>query len=350
MAGREQAKDQAGMRTLYARVLMDQARSVPDSDPVDVHDALGMLHNANEEELSEVRENALTQSILSQLGYLMPNLKVSYDFDLTHVTGTSIQLRPDTKLISDDGAGCMKFENVSVSDNSDRMQLANQIKHEAIYDINKELKDRGIIEYAKLDAQIQQSLRQKTFPRTFFDYHMGRTLVMAFYDQYGSPDFPVGLERYSYISESGKRMLSDFIETRQLKSERDSMPTMIAPLHAKDSTEHRFCLYPKPEVDTPEGMAEYLKKLKKLVLHYAERIAKFIKTEAEHWPDREDLGGGESININEDKLKARVIELVKKGRTTEEIAQKVPYLQPGQIRAIRAHVTMNSYDKKKAKG
>ena len=33
---------------------------------------------------------------------------------------------------------------------------------------------------------------------------------------------------------------------------------------------------------------------------------------------------------------------------TEEIAQKVPYLQVGTIRAIRAHVTMGSYATKKA--
>lgn len=74
------------------------------------------------------------------------------------------------------------------------------------------------------------------------------------------------------------------------------------------------------------------------------------RTEADSWKPRADLGGGDAIPVSEEKLKARVIELVKKGKSTDEIVQKVPYLQPGSIRAIRAHVTLGSYDdNKKAK-
>ena len=346
MAGREQAEDKVGMRNLYARVLQDKAHL--QGKTVSVYEAVELVNNAADEELAKVRDDAVTHSVLSALGYLMPSMRVCFDFGLTQVRGSAVSLSPNTNIISDDGNGHMVFENVSVSDGKDKVQLGTQIKHEAIMDINAELKSLGVIEFAKYDSQIRESLRKKAIPDDFYDYHLGRTLVMAFFDQYGMPDFPVKLERYSYVSESGRRMLTDFVEIRHLREALDRMPTMVAPMHKKeDPTQHRFMLHPKPEVGTMEGMAEYLKQLKKLVFAYAEGIAKHIKTEPDNWPEREDLGGGEAIPLNEEKLKQRVIELVKKGRTAEEIALKVPYLQPGQIRAIRAHCTMGTYNKVK---
>jgi len=346
MAGREQAEDKVHMRNLYARVLQDKMSLK--GKTISVYEAVELVNNANDEELAEVRDNAMTHSILSMLGYLMPTVRVCFDCKLTHVRGASVALSPKTKIIEDDGQGHMKLENVTVPDKSDRIQLGTQIKHEAIMDVNEELHSLGIVKYAKLDSEIRESLRQARVPADFFDYHLGRTMVMGFFDQFGLPDFPVKLERYSYVSESGRRMLSDFIETRHLRDVMNRMDTLVAPMGRKDNAdEHRFMLYPKPEVDTLEGMNAYLKRVKKFIYYYADNIAKHIKTEPDNWPEREDLGGGEAINVNEDKLKARVVELVKKGRSAEEIAQKVPYLQPGTIRAIRAHVTMGTYEPKK---
>lgn len=348
MAGREQAEDKIGMRNLYARVLQDKMNMK--GKTVSVYEAVELVNNANDEELAEVRDNAVTHSILSTLGYLMPNMRVCFDFNLTKVRGSAVSLSPTTKIIDDDGKGHMVLENVTVADGADKVQLGTQVKHEAIMDINSELRDLGIIKFAMLDSQIRESLRTKAIPADFFDYHMGRTLVMGFFDQYGLPDFPVTIERYSYVSESGRRMLSDFVETRTLRDVLDRMDTLVAPLSRKDDpSTHRFMLHPKPEVNTLEGMNAYLARLKKFVYYYADNIAKHIKTEPDHWPEREDLGGGEAIPLNEERLKARVVELIRKGRTAEEIAEKVPYFNAGTIRAIRAHVTMGSYDPKKKK-
>ena len=157
------------------------------------------------------------------------------------------------------------------------------------------------------------------------------------------------MERYSYISESGKRMISDFVETRKFSKTLQQMQPMVVPLHYKEDAEkHRFVLEPDLDVSTTEKMTAYITRLSKAVRFYAENIAKHLqRSEADSWKPRVDLGGGGAIPINEEKLKARVIELVKKGRSAEEIALKVPYLQPGTIRAIRAHVTMGTYDTKK---
>jgi hypothetical protein len=346
MAGREQAGDKVHMRNLYARVLQDKLSLK--GKTVTVQEAVELVNNANDEELAEVRDNAVTHSVLSLLGYLMPTVRVCFDCKLTEVRGHSVALSPTTKIIEDDGKGHMVLENVSMPDKKDMVHQGTQIKHEAIQDINEELHSLGIVKFAKLDSEIRASLRNKAIPPDFFDYHLGRTMVMGFFDQFGLPDFPISLERYSYVSESGRRMLSDFIETRHLRDVMQRMDTLVAPMSRKDNPDsHRFMLHPKPEVDTLDGMNAYLVRVKKFIYYYADNVARLIKTEPDNWPEREDLGGGEAINVNEDKLKARVVELVRKGRSAEEIAQKVPYLQPGTIRAIRAHVTMGTYDAKK---
>jgi hypothetical protein len=340
MAGREQTEDQQSLRNLYTRVLQDQ-RDLK-GKVVDIREAIALLNEANDENITEVRDNAVTQALLSLLGYFLPSMQVSFGFDLTKLRGVAVALRHDTKVLEPAEDGATRLENAEVMDGSNRMSLSLQIKHEAIQDINDELRSRGIIATAKLEA------RRLGIPPEFFDYHLGRTLVMAFYDKHGQPDFPVTLERYSYVSESGRRMVSDFVETRSFRHELASLPDVIAPLHGKqDPATHRFCLHPDPEGEKYKGRADaYLDLLKRVVKGYAEKIAKNIKSEPDTWPEREDLGGGETMGVDEEKLKARVIELIKKGRTTEEIVQKVPYLQPGTVRAIRAHVTMHTYDKK----
>jgi hypothetical protein len=346
MAGREQTEEKLGMRNLYARVLQDKLNLR--GKTVTVHEAVELMHQVGEEKLSEVRDNAVTQSILSTLGYLMPSVRVCFDLDLTYVSGTAVALTPTTKILEDDGNGRMVLENVS-TDKSDSFCKGTQIKHEAILAINEQLRDLGIIKYAKADSRLRRILYNKGIPDDFFDYHLGRTLVMGFFDKFGVPDFPVTLERYSYVSESGRRMLSDFVETRHFSDTLEQMDVMIAPwTHKDDPTRHCFRLHPEPAFTTTQEKSAYLERLKKFVFHYAFEIAKHIKTEPEFWPEREDLGGGDAIAVDADKLKAKVVELIKKGRSAEEIAQKVPYFQPGTIRAIRAHHTMGTYGKKQA--
>jgi hypothetical protein len=346
MAGRENAEDKESMRQLYGRYLQN-LRQQEDGRLIDIDEALAIVERAGEEQLSAVRDSAMTQAITSSVSYLMPALRVAFDCELKKAQGTAFILMPNaTKEVDDQGR--VSLQNVRLV-GEDRMTVA-QIKHEAILHINEELASRGVIDAAKTQAKVDVYMGKKPIaPPDFFEYHVGRTIVMMFYDQIGRPDFPYAIERYSYISESGKRMISDFVETRKFSETLERMPTMVAPLHHKgDPDKHRFVLHPEPDLATPEKMAAYIRQLAKAVFYYADNIAKNLqRSEADSWKPRVDLGGGEAIPLNEEKLKARVIELVKKGRSTEEIAQKVPYLQIGTIRAIRAHVTMGSYDDKK---
>jgi len=348
MAGRENAEDKESMRQLYGRYLQN-VRQQEDGQLIDIDEALAIVAKAGDAELSAVRDSAMTQAITSAVSYLMPALRVAFDCELKKAQGTAFILAPNaTKELDANGRVCLS--NVRLV-GEDMMTVAQSIKHEAILHVNDELKSRGITDAARTQAMLDAYMGRKPLvPADFFEYHVGRTIVMMFYDQLGHPDFPYAIERYAYISESGKRMISDFVETRKFSQTLDRMPTMVAPLHHKgDPNKHRFVLHPEPDVGTPEKMNGYIKQLAKAVYYYADNIAKHLqRTEADSWKPRVDLGGGDAIPINEEKLKARVIELVKKGRTTEEIAQKVPYLQPGTIRAIRAHVTMGSYDNKKA--
>jgi hypothetical protein len=348
MAGREKAEDKESMRQLYGRYLQN-VRQQEDGQLIDIDEALAIVAKAGDAELSAVRDSAMTQAITSAVSYLMPALRVAFDCELTKTAGTAFVLSPNaTKEVDDQGR--VSLSNVRMV-GDDRMTVAQSIKHEAILHVNEELASRGITEAATRQALYDTYMGKKPVaPPNFFEYHVGRTLVMMFYDQFGHPDFPYSIERYAYISESGKRMISDFIETRKFSKVLDQMPTLVAPLHRRDDPEkHRFALHPQPDVSTPEKMAAYIKQIAKAVYYYADNIAKNLqRTEADSWKPRVELGGGDAIPVDEEKLKARVIELVKKGRSTEEIAQKVPYLQPGTIRAIRAHVTMGSYDTKKA--
>ena len=347
MAGREKADDKESMRQLYCRYLHN-VRQQEEGRLIDLDELMVLMAKASAEELSLVRDSAMTQAITSAVSYQMASLRVAFDFELTKVQGTALTMSTHaTKTVDEEGRVCL--QNVSLA-GQDPMTLAQSIKSEAILHVNAELESRGITQAARNEALVDAYMgRNSLAPPDFFEYHVGRTLVMAFYDQYGHPDFPYAIERYSYISESGKRMISDFVETRKFSQTLERMPTMVAPLHhVTDTSKHRFVLHPPPDLSTREKMQAYIRELSKAVRYYAEHISKHLqRSEADCWKPRVDLGGGEAIPVNEEKLKARVIELVKKGRSTEEIALKVPYLQPGTIRAIRAHVTMGTYAAKK---
>lgn len=351
MAGREKAEDKASMRQLYGRYLQNLQQQQRGT-MIQLEEAMQLIAQASEEELSLVRDSAMTQAITSSVSYLMPALRVAFDFDLKKSRGTAFILQPNTtKEVDDNGQVCL--QNIRMA-SGDRMTIAQSIKHEAILHVNEELEQRGITEAARKQALYDAYMGRKPFaPPDFFEYHVGRTLVMMLYDQHGHPDFPYSLERYSYVSESGRRMISDFVETRKLSHALAQMPALVAPLHhTSDYGKHRFVLHPVPDVGTPEKMSAYIKTLAKAVFYYAENVAAHLqRTEADAWRPRIDLGGGEALAVNEENLKVRVIELVKKGRSTEEISRKVPHLSPGAIRAIRAHCTMGSYNTaKKAQG
>ncbi len=334
LAGREQKEDQENLRYLYARYLMDQRQSR--GEVLSLEEAVELVNEASAHELADVRDNAFTQDFLATLGYTVPALRVSVGQDLTKLRGTAFGLRFGARVVSNDGTHAT-VEGASPVNTDDRLNLAIMIKHEAIQDIREELRVTGVVQTA------QANWRWMGMPPEFFEDDLGRMLVMAFYDQYGLPDLPVNLKRFSYVSESGKRMISDFVETRKMEQQLALIETLVAPFRSKaDPSAHRFMLVPRPEKD---DLREYLLRVRKMVRNYHDLVAQHVRTEPDAWPARTDLGGGEAIPLNQERLKERVIGLAERGLSTEEIAQKVPYMQPGSIRAIKAHVTMRTYSK-----
>ena len=136
-------------------------------------------------------------------------------------------------------------------------------------------------------------------------------------------------------------MLCDFVLAEQI--DLSKVPDAIAVYQDSDDPEHHdFLLTPlPPEYPDPSS---YIKFLKKIVLSYTKKVSVRTKTDAIHFPDRIDLGGGKTIPFDEDKIKQRIVALIEKGRSNEEIAAKYTVYTPNQIRAIRAHVTMGTYD------
>lgn len=356
LAGREAGKDKAAMQALYARSRFDFADGA-----ITVEDAIAKLNEASETPLGEVRDDAVTEGLIQNLGWIAPSVRVAFEFDLKKPRGTGFAIRPGTKVKRTDngyileGVDKKDFDSDQEGFLNNRAVLATAIKSEAIGDIVAAFNDMGVPEAAKelhkLDRVHEAKKTGKipsAIPSSFFDYHMGRTVVMAFYDKHGQPDLPVSIERLSYVSESGKRMVSDFIETKRINM--DSFPNAIAPVKNEDGS-HRWELMVPPEIGSASDTAghvhvskgAYVAFLRNLCYRYANEVARFCKTDRELWPKRTDLGGGEAIQINEDKLKERVVQLVLKGLSTEEIAQKIPHLSIGAIRAIRAHVTMGTY-------
>jgi hypothetical protein len=337
LAGREQSDTQDMIRMQYARAQMDRKKvkaglwHTPDT----VHEITDIMKDAKEEDLSVARDDAITFGISSILGFTTPSTEISFNYDLKKCRGKTWTLSLDTEVLPSTKDGGIKLSNVKEGDTDDKMHVAQMIKHEAIQQIVQHLDEFGVIAAAKAEPNTIGA------PPEFFDYHLGRTLVMAWYDKYSNPHLPVEMERYSYVSESGRRMLCDFVLTKQI--DLSKLPDAIGVFVDKDDPDHHnFLLSPKP-TDFPDYRS-YLMLLKKIVRGYANKVATKVKTDAIMFPDRIDLGGGKAIPFDEDKIKQRIVALIEKGRTNEEIAAKYSIYTPNQIRAIRAHVTMGTYD------
>lgn len=333
LAGRETTKPQTHMRESYARMLLDRSSSLEDMSCPRIDEAIAAVVEASGEDLAVVRDNAITHDLLAVMSYSMPAVFACWRFDLQKAAGTAFHLTPSTeKSYSEKGE--LRLSNVRRVEDPQGVALALQIKHEAIAAINEELQLWGVPEAAK------RSARQLGIPSAFFDYHLGRTLVMAWFDTYGRPLLPTALERYSYISNSGKRMVSDFVEVRSFEKAFQSLPEMVAPYtDSKDPDAHRFRLTPCPNT---LSQGDYLERLRSLVFGYADKIARHVKLEPDQWPLREDLGGGPQT-FDEEKAKNWALQLLRKGRQLGEVASKT-HLSLGTLRALKAHLTMGTYD------
>jgi hypothetical protein len=340
MAGRERKEVQTTLRNSYARILFDKRLHKGEPIPAgDLTQIQGILDEAGEEDLSRVREDAVTNGVLAQSSYLVPAMKVAGRYNLKECTGSMIHVPVGAQVMDsiEGGERSVVIHNAKLVE-KDLMAVATAIKHEAIQSVNKTLREARVTEYLKAEVRA----KMPDFDASVIDYHFGRDLVMFFYDKHGEAHLPVDLERYSYISESGRRMITDLVLFRSFEKELASIPNPIFPADPDEGEkgDHRFCLYwPETYKDNPAGWIQWLKRIHN---RYATKVAQYCKSLPEHWPERIDLGGG-TVTMTEEKVKARVVEYIKAGRDNEYILRKFPTLKKGSLAAIRAHVTMGTY-------
>ena len=342
MAGRERKDDQDALRSCYARVILDRRKvhgkwfQAVDGGFADIQ---SILDKASDEELAQVREDAITHALLAQPAYLVPAMKVCGKYDLNEYRGSLVHLKASskigTKIIdNEDGSGYMMVENAELG--GDHLTTrATAIKNQAIHDINAMLKRAKVTDYLKEDARRRYLPYNPDFDVEALDYHFGRGLVMFFFDKHGESHVPTALERYSYISESGRRMVTDL----------DKIPDPIFPGDPEEGEggDHRFYLHwPEIYSNGAEGYHKWMQWLARIHSKYARVSARYCKSRPDSWPDREDLGGGAAI-MTEEKVKERVIGYIKQGKNNEYILRKFPTFKKGTLAAIRAHVTMGTY-------
>ncbi len=141
------------------------------------------------------------------------------------------------------------------------------------------------------------------------------------------------VERYSYINDQGHRMLSDFLYFRRVDDlKKDTLPNCL------DVIDGYLDIDPQISDLDPEP----------LLLFFEFLVAMFfplVKGEVgqEGYPLRIDLGGGSS-HMDDAKVKDRVVRLLQKGRSDDEIMARYP-VTIGTLRAYKAHVTMGTYEK-----
>lgn len=328
LAGRESVETQQNLRGYFAATLQRSAH-LEGQALEDVTEQFQDIFNAAKTApLAEVRSDTLTAGVIQLVSVTVPAFEVASALELTHLTGSRLSIDHNTTFERKENK--LVLNNASLGTSSPVLD-AGQIKHEAIQQVNAALKTSGCLDpklYA--DPAVWDILR----------YHLGRTMVMTFFDQLSYPYLPHDIERYSYISNTGKRMVSDLFEFRTFREELCAMPLVIAPLHHKERpTEHRFFLHPSP-ADFPSVSAYIDHVMLKVGKPYAKLCAR-IKSEPSQWPERVDLGGERQI-FNEEKAKGRAIQLLKKGRDMLEVATKT-HLSLGTLRALKAHLTMGTY-------
>lgn len=164
-------------------------------------------------------------------------------------------------------------------------------------------------------------------------------LVQAWIDQRCQCLYPTAMERYSYVSESGRRMMTDLVEYRSMRREARSIHPGLDVL-IDDNGYPGVALNPGVETFTSEF--DYVAFLGRTVADITAVVRR------QHWvcwdalPTRIDLGGGRAI-LTEDQVKEKLIRLIHAGKTNTQILKKFPTTSKRTLAALRAHVTMGSY-------
>jgi hypothetical protein len=328
LAGRESPEYQDMLRHSYINVATQRSDII--GAPMTTDRAVKELERiaalSRDETLGVIRDDVITHWLVQIPSIMIPQLVIAWNYDLTHVKNYGLIVSKDFKITEErkeNGHHLLCAEGLKVADDKDIFSKPSIIKHEAIQSVNEILFKYGIVESIAKDIR----------------YHIGRTLVMAFYDTNGYPWLPSSMERYSYVSDTNQRMLTDFIEMRRFREYLDKIPDGIMIQRKPDSTEHRFFPVLKEGI-SPYDNFDIL--IRTVIKPYAKLEEKLFKL-SENWPDRIDIGGGKSIPFDEEKMKQQIIARLKKGHSVEDVAKKYPTYGLGRIRAIKAHITMGTY-------
>lgn len=327
MAGRESTEAQQNLRGFFASTLQ-RASHLEGQALGDVATHIQTIFDtAREAPLAEVRSDALTSGVVQLISITVPAFEVTSTLELTHLSGSRLALNHNTTFERTETS--VVINNATLGAPSPVLD-AGQIKHEAIQQVNEELEKAGCLDPKLYDPAAWEVLR----------YHLGRTMVMAFFDRLSYPYLPYDLERYSYVSNTGKRMVCDLFELRTLRKELEAIPLVIAPLfHKERPKEHRFFLY--PEVSTFASPGAYVDHVMRVLGKPYAAICSRLKSGPSSWPERIDLGGQPQI-FNEERARTKALELLRRGRDMREIASKT-HLSLGTLRALKAHLTMGTY-------
>lgn len=155
-----------------------------------------------------------------------------------------------------------------------------------------------------------------------------RQVLSAFQDKRGMAHVPVHWEPYSYVNDVGHRMVSDYMHFRHHRQKLAQIPDGVC---IEDGT-----LIPAQRPEDFNTPVAYLRYVLNIATQWSQ-LPQLFAQQREHTP-RIDLGGG-ALPFDSERTKARVVELLKKGRTDDEILARFP-ITVGTLRALKANITM----------
>jgi hypothetical protein len=158
-----------------------------------------------------------------------------------------------------------------------------------------------------------------------FASHIASILLTVFIDKIGRAHHPDDCARYGYVNDAGHRMISDYLFFKSFSDKIKLFPDVL--IAGKDP-QWRLAVQPNDSLSALEliSMVQATMKLRDKYIPPPLQI-----------PPRIDLGGG-AFKIDDEKLRSKIIQSIKKGRSDEEILAKFP-ITIGSLRAFKANVT-----------
>lgn len=177
----------------------------------------------------------------------------------------------------------------------------------------------------ELGDWIREADEEKKLPEGHYDW--AKAIVKLATDKHTRPYFLKKAEFYGYVNDAGHRMHFDLFLFDQQNNKFDRLPDVY-------SIVDKVVVW-NPLLRDPETRRPFL-------AEYTIAGGDINWLHPEKYPSRIDLGGG-AIPIDPERLKDKIISWIKKGRSNDDIMARVP-VTAGTLRALRAHVTMKTYD------